>query len=119
LPSTSLIASQRGSQVLTPGSILFTDTGGLNQRDRKLDMKCRSLVTHHRTLHLYLAAMILNNSVGDRKPKAGPFANGLGGKERIKDPFADLFRDTVPGILNGGDDLMGVGLITGDDGQLS
>ena len=43
--------------------------------------------------HIHATLVIVrNNKVSDRKPQARAFAHGLGGKERIKDPLADLFR---------------------------
>ena len=37
--------------------------------------------------------MFLNDAVADRKPEAGPLADGLGGEERVEDPLADCRRD--------------------------
>src|SRR5205085_9984784 len=42
--------------------------------------------------------MLLNDTVGHRKPQAGAFARGLGGEERIVDAVEILGCNTVAGI---------------------
>ena len=59
--------------------------------------------------------VLLDDPVADREPQPGPFADRLGGEERVEDPFADRRLDAAAGVGDVDPDALGLGLGTRAD----
>ena len=51
-----------------------------------------------RGLDVDRAAVLLDDPVADREAQPGPFADRLGGEERVEDPLADRRVDAAAGV---------------------